>query len=65
MNTENRLDLIHAEMAELHEQMAAEGGFLTSDPRYLRLKSLWDEEDFLEADLLAEGIQNSWNEEGR
>lgn len=48
----HKLDLVYAEMRSLNQEMHAEGGFLVSDPRYLRLKSLWAEEDRLEDELL-------------
>lgn len=57
MNLQQRLDLVHAEMDKLHRENQGEGGFLTSDARSLRLRSLYSEEEHLEDEMLHDEIR--------
>jgi len=47
-----RLGEIRSELNSIEMKMNAEGGLLTSDPRWLRLQSLWREENELEDVIL-------------
>lgn len=48
---QNKLDLVHREMAEIEKQMNNEKGMLSSDPRVFRLQDLWKECDSLENEI--------------